>query len=154
MLYRYLLLGGLATVAAALLFSSRLAAQDTAPGAGERRPFHQVLVVPPNDQDYIVTRIPPGTRAVVTDVIAFNAADGKGKRVADGAESHLWVGGYVSGKSVGLVNRMRLLGNTTEQWHLETGFELSGAPELVVSSEKGVASESPVLVHISGYLTR
>ena len=122
--------------------------------AGERRPFQAVLLVPPDDKDYVITRIPEGMRAVLTDVIAFNAADGKARRVSPSAESYLWIGGYVDRKPAGLINRMRVLGNDPEQWHLQTGMELRGAPELVATCEKGVPNESPVLLHVTGYLTR
>jgi hypothetical protein len=151
---RVLLFGAGAAAALGLaLLAPAHSAQNAAP-PDERKPFQQVLLVPPNDKDYIVVKIPAGSRAVVTDVIAYNALDGKGHRVGPNAESYVWVGGYVDGKSVGLVNRMRILGNETEQWHLAGGMELGGAPELVVSSEKGTPGETPVLVHLCGYLTR
>jgi hypothetical protein len=144
-----------AAAAAGMIFAGtgaqRASAQAT---VTERQYFQRLLLVPPDDKDYVVTRIPEGQRAVVTDLIVYNTADGKGHKVAPTAESYLWVGGYVEGKSSGLVNRMRVLGNDTEKWNLVTGLELRGAPELLVSSEKGVPSETSALVYVNGYISR
>jgi hypothetical protein len=120
----------------------------------ERQPFQQILMVPPDDKDYVVTAIPQGGRVVVTDVIVYNVADGKSHKVQPAAESYLWLGGYVDGKSVALINRIRTLGNETEQWHLQTGLELKGAPDLRVSSEKTGATASSALVYVTGYVTK
>ncbi|MFN3649658.1 MAG: hypothetical protein ACK47B_08750 [Armatimonadota bacterium] len=139
---------------AAYLLLAGLPARDAGAQAPGATPFRHVLLVPPDDKDYVLVKIPNGGKAVVTDIIAYNSADGNGHKVAPTAESYLWVGGYVDGKSVGLVNRMRVLGNETEQWHLETGLELSGAGELLVSSEKEAPGASPALVYVTGYLTR
>ena len=146
------LLAAVPLVAAGLaLFSPALPVQAQ---AGPREPFQQLLLVPADDKDYVVLKVPAGARAVVTDVVAYNVANGKGHKVTNNAESYLWVGGYADGKSVGLINRMRLLGNDTEQWHFQTGLELKGAPELLVSSEKGMANASTALVLISGYVQK
>ncbi len=151
------LLGGLAMIGLAAVLAVALhlpprAAQ--AQGPVDRQQFQQLLLVPPDDRDYVVVRAQQGQRVVVTDVIAYNAQDGRGHKVAPGAENYVWLGGYVEGKSVGLINRMRLLGNDSEQWRMETGFELRGAAELVVSNEKGTGSATPVLVYVNGYLAR
>jgi hypothetical protein len=145
--------GGAASLLA-LVIGTMLSPGEAGAQAGERQNFQVLLLVPPDDKDYVAVKIPEGGRAVVTDVVAYNAADGKGHKVAPAAESYLWVGGYVAGRSVGLVNRMRVLGNETEQWHLQTGMELRGAPELLVSSEKLAANETPALVYVNGYTTR
>ncbi len=149
-------LGGvLALSTLAVVTASTVLPRDAvAQGAADRQPFQQVLLVPPDDKDYVITRIPDGFRAVVTDVVAYNALNGKGHRVSEQSQSYVWVGGYLDGKAVGLVNRMRLLGNQTEQWHMITGFELKGAKELVVSSDKEATAASPALVYVTGYLTR
>lgn len=144
----FLLLGALGTT----LGPNDARAQGAGPG--ERETFQQVLLVPPDDKDYVVVKVPAGFRAVVTDIVAYNVANGKGHKVAPEAESYLWLGGYVEKKSVALANRMRVLGNTTEQWHLQTGFELRGAPDLLVSSEMGGPTRSPALVYVTGYLTK
>lgn len=120
--------------------------------AGATTPFQAILLVPADDQDYIVTRIPAGKTAVLTDVIAYNSRDGLGHKVADETERYLWLGGYVERRSIGLVNRLRVLGNASEQWRLETGLRLTGAPELVVSSEKGAPGAGSSLVVVTGYL--
>jgi len=144
-------LAALAAVSLVMVASAPRASAQ-APRSGERQGFQTLLLVPPDDRDYVVTKLPAGARAVVTDIIVYNVADGKGHKVAPSAESYLWLGGYVEGKSVGLANRLRVLGNETEQWHLQSGLELRGAPELVVSSEKGGANASPALVYVTGYL--
>src|SRR3954447_16028319 len=113
-----------------------LSARRAVAEAGERQPFSRLLLVPPDERDYTVAAIPEGARAVVTDVVMYNVADGKSHRVPAEAESYVWLGGYAGKTSVGVVNRMRVLGNETQQWHFQTGMELAGAPELVVSSEK------------------
>ena len=153
---KFYLLGGALTAAAVIgLLSSGVGPRraDAQPPA-ERQFFQRLLLVPPDDKDYVITRVPEGMRAVVTDLVVYNTADGKGHKVSPNAESYLWVGGYVEGKSSGVVNRLRVLGNETEQWHLQTGLELRGAPELLVSSEKGVPNESSTLVYVNGYISR
>lgn len=142
-----------AAVPLLLLAGSWLPRQAAAQG-GTREPFQQLLLVPPDDKDYVVVRIPAGSTAVVTDLIAYNVADGRGRKVPTTAESYLWLGGYSEGKSLGLVNRMRLLGNATESWHLHTGLQLAGAPELLVSNEKGIPGATSVLVYVTGYLQK
>lgn len=143
-----------AFVLGAGLLTVSLAPRGAGAQGGTPQPFRQVLLVPADDKDYLVVKIPAGGRVVVTDVIAYNSADGSGHKAAPSAESYLWIGGYVDGKSAGLVNRMRVLGNETEQWHLQTGLELSGAPELFVSSEKASPNPSPALVYVTGYVLR
>ena len=117
-------------------------------------PFQQSLLVPPDDKDYVVTQVPAGSRVVVTDIVVYNVADGKSHKVAPTSESYLWVGGYADGKSVAVINRLRTLGNDTEQWHLTTGLELKGTPDLRVSSEKLAANGATAMVYITGYLTK
>jgi hypothetical protein len=134
------------------LFSGARSAGAQAPAATQ--PFQQALLVPPDDKDYIVTQIPAGSRAVVTDIVVYNVADGKSHKVAPTSESYLWVGGYAEGKSVAVINRLRTLGNDTEQWHLTTGLELKGTPDLRVSSEKLAANGATAMVYITGYLAK
>lgn len=150
-----LLAGGGVLLGSVLLgsLSGARSASAQAPMA-ERQQFQQALLVPPDDKDYVVTAIPPGAKAVVTDLVAYNVADGKSHKVAPAAEGYLWVGGYADGKSVALMNRIRTLGNETEQWHMTTGLELKGTPDLRVSCEKSGPNASPVLVYITGYITR
>lgn len=143
-----------AVFTAGALFGGAALPRAQAQAAGERQPFQKLLLVPPDDKNYVVLKVPEGSRAVITDLTAYNATDGKGHKVAPGAEAYLWMGGFVDGKSVGIINRMRVLGNETEQWHLQTGMELAGAPELVISSDNTSPAPTPTLVYVNGYVTR
>lgn len=141
-----------ACLAAAALLLPLIPVLSAQSGGSDRVPFQAVLLVPADDQDYILARVPAGKTLTLTDLVAYNVADGMGHRVDNQVERYLWVGGYMDGRSVGLVNRLRLLGNSTEQWHLQTGLRLRGAPELVVSSEKGRPGAGSSIVVATGYI--
>lgn len=154
-LSRFVLLSAASTGVLAALGVGILSARDaSAQAPADRQPFQQALLVPPDDKDYIIATIPPGQRLVLTDVVVYNVADGRSHKVAPAAESYLWFGGYADGKSVALINRMRTLGNETQQWHLTTGLELKGTPDLRVSSEKLAANGASAVVYVTGYIAK